>query len=104
MSAEATIEALRTGSFYASEGPEIKDFRVEGRVASVKCSEAKQIRFYGPNRLGKVFFAKENEKLTEAKLKLAKDYRFVRAEVIDSNGKHAWTNPLKVENEKSKSF
>lgn len=43
---EDIINALRTGSFYASTGPKIKDFYVEDEQAVLECSPCCDIYFY----------------------------------------------------------
>jgi hypothetical protein len=88
------INALKTGCYYASCGPIIEDFKVENGVASIKCSPATQICFGAQAAIGRKFCAEDGKLLTTAEWKMTKKCRFVRAEVVDANGKHAWTNPI----------
>ncbi len=90
----AIIDALREGKFYSSCGPEIYDFYVEDGRAVVKCSPAVTVRFHGCAIPTQLVRAKAGEALTEASLELRDRYSYVRAVVIDENGKYAWTNPL----------
>ena len=96
LSCRGIMHALRTGSFYASCGPTIEDFRVKNDVASIKCSPASEIRFVGQTYLGLRACSKNGQFLTAAEWKLPEDEdcRFVRAEVIDAKRKHAWANPI----------
>jgi hypothetical protein len=92
------MEAFGKGSFYASCGPTIVDFRVENGTVSLKASPVMRIRFlYNGSGGGRLFQAESGKTLTEARWKLAggrKPAKWVRAEVVDKDGKHAWTNPL----------
>ena len=42
---EGIMEALRTGAFYSTLGPEIEDMTLEGKELTVKCSPAQSIVF-----------------------------------------------------------
>ena len=86
------LNALKNGEFYASCGPEIYDFYIEDGQVYVSCSPASQIilrNFSCPHRLAR------GENLTGAQFKLrdlCTDY--IRAEVVDAQGRRAWTNPI----------
>lgn len=92
----AILEALKNGAFYASCGPEIYDFYVEDGKAVVECSSAAKVRFQSdkhPTCIKK----SEDGTLTHAEFDLtswAGPYRYIRATVIDKDGKFAWTNPI----------
>lgn len=90
----AILEALENGAFYASCGPEIYNFYVtDDGKAVVECSEACKIRFHSdmhPTRI----FRSEDGTLTRAELDLKGGYKYIRAVVVDKNGKLAWTNPI----------
>ena len=92
---DSVLTALREGAFYASTGPEIYDFYVDGNTATVKCSPASRIRFIGdimPARM------KEGENLTELTVRHSDlDWlteHYLRVEVTDAEGHMAWTNPI----------
>lgn len=93
------INALKTGCYYASCGPVIEDFKVENGVATIKCSPVAQICFGAQTAIGRKICAQDGKLLTEAKWKMTKKCRFVRAEVVDANGRHAWTNPIVPQSE-----
>ena len=90
------LAALKNGAFYSSCGPEIYDFYVENGKAVIECSPAAKIRFHcdkHPTRIQRA----ETGQLTHAEINISHngvlDYPYVRATVIDENGKYAWTNP-----------
>ena len=94
LTAKAIMDSLRSGCYYASCGPTIEDYRVEEGVVKIKCSPAAKICFGGQGSYGLVVNAKDDKPLTAAQWKLPDNCKFVRAEAIDSNGSHAWTNPI----------
>ena len=87
------IRSITLGSFYASTGPEITEFYVDGGEAHVTCSAAASIHFVTYEDRGLSFFA-DGEPLTQASFKLSGTENYVRAEVIDHSGKKAWSNPI----------
>lgn len=93
----AILEALKNGAFYSSCGPEIYDFYVENGKAVVKCSPAAKIRLQSDRHPSRVLKAGE-EPLTCGEMDIMNgeqaDYRYVRAVVIDAEGRYAWTNPI----------
>ena len=93
----AILEALKNGAFYSSCGPEIYNFYVEDGKAVVECSPAAKVRFHScmhPTRIVK----SPDGTLTRAEFDLENQwegkYKYIRATVIDKNGKYAWTNPI----------
>jgi hypothetical protein len=91
---KAIMEALRTGSFYASCGPTFDDFHIEPGMVVVKCSPVVEICFMGQNSHYRNVTADPNHLITSASYKLPEKIRWVRAEIVDANGRHAWTNPI----------
>ena len=93
----AILDALKNGRFYSSCGPEIYDFYMDGSVAHIKCSEASSVSFIDDRHTGKRF---NGVGITEKEFDLATlapkpgTYKYIRACVIDKNGKRAWTNPI----------
>lgn len=87
--AKSILDALERGEFYASTGVELEDFD----AASVKVKEQNgahyRIQFIGAR--GRVL----QETLgATASYKVRGDEGYVRAKVIDSNGRMAWTQPI----------
>lgn len=89
----AILDALRTGRFYASCGPQIMDFTVEDGVARVQCSPARRVAFYCGCAPTRQVFADEAP-LTEASFEVPSYYPYIRAAVVDEAGRKAWTNPI----------
>jgi hypothetical protein len=111
LTVKAVMEALRRGCYYSSCGPQIQDFRVCNRKISLKCSPVSEVHFVAQTFHGFSFYAKGDELITSAEFDCS-DYsnsrdlmtkdefdvyskmKYIRAEVIDPKGKHAWTNPV----------
>lgn len=97
---DSVMAAIAAGHVYASTGAVITDFRIENGTVRLACLPAAEIRFYfnGANG-GRVFTAAAGLPLTETCWNFAGENRrpaWIRAEIIDTNGKHAWTNPCPV--------
>lgn len=87
------LEALKNGAFYSSCGPEIYDFYVKDGYAVVECSPVSKIRLHcdmHPTRIRK----SEDGSMVHAEFKVEDKYKYVRATIIDKDGKYAWTNPI----------
>ena len=89
----AILDALREGAFYASCGPVIEDFYVEGGRAHIKCSPVSEISFHHLRCPYKTETAPEGGAITEASAALRSD-GYIRASVMDAKGRRAWTNPI----------
>ena len=90
---EAILHALQHGSFYSSCGPEIYDFYVDKGQAVIECSPCDRILFiYGgaPHKMIRT----ESGMVTKGEFEVPDHYKYLRAVVIDTMGKYAWTNPL----------
>ena len=94
-------EALREGRFYSSTGPEVHGLSVEpaepvrdkpARKITVKCSPARRVVFCGPRWRGRAVLS-DGEPVTEAS-PIWTDERYLRVEVVDEDGRTAWTNAL----------
>jgi hypothetical protein len=94
----AVLSAIRSGACYASCGPTIHDFRLEGGKIRIRCSAAAQIHIKGPPGLGVRKRAAEGESITSfagpADRLPGWPWPYVRAVVTDARGRKAWTNPL----------
>lgn len=89
---KAILRALSAGDFYASCGPVIRDFYVEDDVAHVVTEPCCRIRFQSSGHPTRMSLG---DGLTEASLSLkGKNYAYIRASVMDSQGRRAWTNPI----------
>jgi hypothetical protein len=89
--AKSIVAALAGGDFYASTGVELEDYAVDSKSMTVKVKEKNLaryvIQFIGAN--GKVLQESRGASATYA----FKDEPYVRAKVIDSNGRFAWCQP-----------
>ena len=93
----AILKALNEGAFYSSCGPEIYDFYSDGDTVVVECSPAYKVRIHSDMHPTRIKLSADGT-MTHAEIKLDSSsyggYRYVRATVIDKNGKYAWTNPI----------
>ena len=87
------LDALASGAFYSSCGPEIYDFRVEDGRAFVECSPVSTIQF---RQFNVPYHMVRGEGVTrgETALRRSCGAQYVRAVVTDSLGRRAWTNPI----------
>lgn len=88
------LEALKIGAFYSSCGPVIKDFYVDDdNVVHIETSECEKIIFQCDKHPSKKITA-EDKPLVSAKADLKNSYEYIRATVVDKEGRKAWTNPI----------
>lgn len=96
----SVLAALKAGEFYASTGPEIKAVEVRDGAVHVECSPARTAAMVVPSpgrgwTTDQVRRGLEEEPMTEADLPLeAARGGVFRIEVIDQQGRRAWTNPF----------
>ena len=107
-SQEAVLEALRTGSFYGSTGPELHAVDVTEETVEVRCSAVASATLYcgrhrgarvNAGRLGYPHNGRVLERdsaglITACRLERPWDAPYGRLEVCDPFGRRAWTNPL----------
>ena len=85
-------DALLAGSFYASEGPEIKELYFEEGKVTIKCSAADRVLLSCGTRANQIAYGEESTPLTEACFTLSPDCMYFRLTVVDEKGRHACTN------------
>ena len=87
------VDALERGDFYASTGVELSDYQVTDKgitiVIKERPSSKYRVQFIGRN--GQLL--KEATSST-ATYTFTGDERYVRAKVLESNGRVAWTQPV----------
>ncbi len=90
---DALLSALKAGHFYASQGPELRDVRLEGDLLVVECSAAVSVMALGHGTGAK---SVQGRSMTRAEVPLARlnGSPWVRAVVVDAGGKRAWSNPI----------
>ena len=94
-SQDAILEAVKTGKFYATQGPEVHMW-IEGAEAVVRCSPVRDIAFFS-NFVFSRERTFEGDGLTEARYRIKEGETFLRCEVTDQNGKRAWTNIIPIQ-------
>lgn len=85
------LENIRGGNYYSTMGPRIIDWGLDGDEVYIKCSEADEVHFITWPARGKANFDRNT---TEMRYTLKGGEKYVRVEIIDSEGKRAWTNPI----------
>jgi hypothetical protein len=107
-SQDAVLAALSTGCFYGSTGPLVHDVAVEDGVVEVACSPCRSVTLLtgktkgaavNAGRLGYRYAAEVLEQsadggITRARLRVPAVAPYGRVEVVDLQGRKAWTNPL----------
>ena len=90
--APAILAAIGRGDFYASTGVELEAYSVDAKVMTVKVREKNSahyvVQFIGAN--GRVL---QDTKGPAATYAFRRNEPYVRARVIDSNGRMAWCQP-----------
>lgn len=88
---EDVFNALKNKDFYCSQGPEIYELYVEDGYAYIECSPAKSIICTTGIRDVERVFNKDGSLVTKAKFILKDNFKYVRFDVVDENGKRANT-------------
>jgi hypothetical protein len=104
-SREAVLEALRTGCFYASSGPEIRDVQVASDGVEVRCSPARSVTLrsgawdgcgvnadpLGMNWRGRVIERSDDGAIVAAHFDPPEFHGWGRVEVVAADGGRAWS-------------
>lgn len=89
----AILEAIERGDFYASTGVELTDYAVSDKAMTIEVkgeeSSRYRVQFIGAG--GRVL---HEATTTRATYEFRRDEGYVRAKVIESNGKVAWMQPV----------
>ena len=93
-SAETLMQAIRDGKYYATQGPEVH-LTKEGDEFVVRCSPCSEIRYFSNSVFSRRIF--EGEGLTEARYIPTFEERYLRVEVVDREGRSAWSRILIVD-------
>ena len=90
--ARGSIEALKAGLYYSSQGPQIHGITVSGDVLEVECSPASAIMALGR---GSASACTVGTDVTRARLPIAAlKSGFARVVIVDERGRKAWSNPI----------
>ncbi|MDD3242454.1 MAG: CehA/McbA family metallohydrolase [Eubacteriales bacterium] len=88
------LKALKAGAFYSSCGPQLTDFYVQDGKVVVECSPCAQVRLLCDRHPAMMMRDAENG-ITHAAWDIpTAAYPYVRAEVMDAQGRRAWSNPI----------
>lgn len=92
LTTEAILEAIRKQDFYATQGPYLQVDR-EGERILASCSECVQITFMTNSSWAKDRTVRGSG-LTHAEYTLKEWDKWVRVEVLDAEGRYAWSNVI----------
>ncbi|MEO8649639.1 MAG: hypothetical protein ABI539_10785, partial [Acidobacteriota bacterium] len=91
----AILAAIERGDFYASTGVELTDYQANDRTITVTVDQERwskyRIQFIGSG--GRIL---KEERSSPAVYTIQGNEGYVRAKIIESNGKMAWTQPVRV--------
>jgi hypothetical protein len=92
-STQALLAALRSGAFYASQGPVIENVVYTKDTVEIACSPASAVMLLGP---GSKTIQRLEAGITRVTLPLApvRSGGFARVVVVDADRRRAWTNPV----------
>jgi hypothetical protein len=88
------LEAIRTGNFYATCGPEFHTIRYQQPEVMITTSPVRFARLVGPASSGARIGTFDGPLLNEAKFEIPSDWPYAYLEIEDDAGHRAWTNPL----------
>ena len=89
----ALLAALKAGHFYSTQGPELRDVRIEGGRVIVESSAVVSVVAIGWGTGAKGVHGASMTR-TEVPLERLNNSPWVRVAVIDAAGKRAWSNPI----------
>jgi hypothetical protein len=104
----AVLDALRSGCFYSSSGPEIRSLEVDDEGVTVRCSPAASVTLVAGRRRGarvnagrlgyphrgRILERDDAGAIVAARLELPASAPYGRVVVADAAGARAWTNAL----------
>jgi len=88
------FNALKYGDFYSSQGPELYEISVEGKMLHIRCSPVELICVY---QYGRYVHISKGSNLTEATFELSGGERYIRVMIRDKNHKDANSNAYWLE-------
>lgn len=93
---QALMAAIRKGQFYATQGPEIRSIRLRRGLVRVETSPVRKMAWHSEGPAGTAIAARRGT-LTEWEFplkNLAAKKRYLRLEIMDKEGRKAWSNPV----------
>ena len=91
LSYDGIFNALESGNFYASSGPEIFELTVDGTKVHIKTSAARQITMLSGAKITKRVCGTPDAPVTSADFEISELSPYVRFDVYDFEGNHANT-------------
>lgn len=89
------VEALKRGEFFATQGPMFEEIIVGQDTIRLSCSPVAQVRWRTFGKVGFVEYSEGGSEITSAVLPDGfRANTFVRIELVDRDGKRAWSNPF----------
>jgi len=106
----AVMDALKSGSLYASQGPDFHKLSFENNIFSVECSPCEEIIVMGNNAFGRCgnmsgFEAttpeerNDTKEMTSFETEIPADagLTYLRCQIRDQKGRYAWSSPIKLD-------
>jgi len=90
---EALLASLKAGTFYSSQGPELRDVRIEGKRVVVESSAVASVIVQGAGTGAKAVHG-HSMTCAEVPVERLNDSPWLRVTVVDAAGKRAWSNPI----------
>lgn len=90
---EALLASLKAGTFYSSQGPELRDVRIEGKRVVVESSAVASVIVQGAGTGAKAVHG-HSMTCAEVPVERLNDSPWLRVTVVDAAGKRAWSNPV----------
>ncbi len=88
------MEAIRSGNFYSSCGPEIHSIAWDGNDVHLTTSPVRFVRLVGPDYRGMRRGSFDGSLITEVRIPVPMDWQYHCVELEDDTGRRAWTNAL----------
>lgn len=96
LSADCIVAALKAGQYYSSCGPDFTSIRLDGDQLRIACSPVSRVTVAAG---GHRAFSHSGDRLTEAVINMDNmDFDWVRIELTDAHGRHAWSNIFRLDN------
>jgi len=106
---ESVMDALKTGSIYASQGPVFHKLSFENNIFSVECSPCEEILVTSNGSFGRcgnmvgyeaTIPEERNDKKEmtsfETEIPHPTNLTFLRCQIRDKEGRYAWSSPIKI--------
>ncbi|MCK4300934.1 MAG: hypothetical protein KAX80_15445, partial [Planctomycetes bacterium] len=96
---EAVLESVRDGRFYSSMGPAFHSIELSEHHLTIQTSPCVEVHFVSAGGSGRSTYTPRDAPQTEFALDLGDaDWvtTYLRIEIIDTQGRTAWSNPLFV--------